>query len=115
MRMKNLATLETNNAITTPNTYKPIITNPCKLSSPNKYFSGITSPVKIAYTGSRAEQLMSGVTRMVSNRSFRFSMLRALMMAGPAQANPLISGITLFPFNPTLRISRSVKKLMRAM
>ena len=36
-------------------------------------------------------------------------------MAGTAQAKPLIIGITLFPFNPTLRISLSLKKLIRAM
>ena len=47
---------------------------------------------------------------MVSNLSFRFSIFLALIMAGTAQAKPLIIGITLFPFSPTLRISLSDKK-----
>jgi len=50
----------------------------------------------------------------VSNRSLAFSMFRALMMAGTAQANPLIMGITLLPLSPTFRISLSVKKLILA-
>ncbi len=41
-------------------------------------------------------------------------MFLALMIAGTAQANPLIIGITLLPLSPTLRISLSVRKLMRA-
>ncbi len=36
----------------------------------------------MVYTGSRALQLINGVTSMVSNLSFLFSILRALMMAG---------------------------------
>jgi hypothetical protein len=36
------------------------------------------------------------------------------MMAGTAQANPLIMGITDLPFNPTFRMSLSVRKLIRA-
>ena len=68
----------------------------------------------MVYTGNRALQLINGVTKIVSKRSLRFSILRALIMAGTAQAKPLIIGITLLPFNPTLRISLSLKKLMRA-
>ena len=57
---------------------------------------------------------MSGVTKIVNNLSFLFSILRALIMAGTAQAKPLTMGITLFPLSPTLRMSLSLKKLMRA-
>ena len=76
--------------------------------------SSITSDIKIVYTGSLALQLIKGVTIMVSSRSFLFSIFLALIIAGTAQAKPLIMGITLFPFNPTLRINLSLKKLMRA-
>jgi len=51
---------------------------------------------------------------MVSNLSFLFSMLLALIIAGTAQAKPLIMGIILLPFNPAFRMSLSVKKLIRA-
>ena len=51
---------------------------------------------------------------MVMSRSLRFSMLRVAIMAGTAQATPLIKGITDLPFRPTCRMSRSVKKLIRA-
>ena len=74
----------------------------------------MTSAIKIVYTGNLALQLISGVIIMVSNLSFLFSIFRALMMAGTAQAKPLIMGITLLPFNPTLRISLSVRKLILA-
>ena len=74
----------------------------------------MTKEIKIVYTGSLAEQLIKGVTIMVSNLSFLFSIFLALIIAGTAQANPLIIGITLFPFKPTLRISLSLKKLIRA-
>ena len=73
--------------------------------NPNNMVFGMTSAVSIVYTGNRALQLMNGVMSMVSSLSFLFSMFLALMMAGTAQAKPLIIGITLFPFRPTLRIS----------
>ena len=76
--------------------------------------SSITNDIKIVYTGSLALQLIKGVTIIVSKRSFLFSIFLALIMAGTAQAKPLIMGMTLLPFNPTLRISLSLKKLMRA-
>ena len=37
-----------------------------------------------------------------------------LGIAGTAQANPLIIGITLFPLSPDFLINLSVKKLIRA-
>ncbi len=38
------------------------------------------------YTGRRAEQLMSGATRIVTSRSRAFSMVRVAMMPGMAHA-----------------------------
>ena len=76
--------------------------------------SSITSDIKIVYTGSLALQLIKGVTIIVSKRSFLFSIFLALIIAGTAQAKPLIMGITLFPFKPALRINLSLKKLIRA-
>ena len=68
----------------------------------------------MVYTGNLALQLINGVTKIVSNLSFLFSIFRALIMAGTAQAKLLIMGITLFPLSPTLRISLSLKNPMRA-
>ncbi len=101
-------------AITVPNKYSPIITSPCRLKNPKNSLEGMTSAIKMVYTGSLALQLINGVIMIVSNLSLRFSIFLALMMAGTAQAKPLIIGITLLPFNPTLRISLSVRKLIRA-
>ena len=106
---------ETSKAITIPNTYNPINTIPLRLKKPKKFLSGIINDVKIVNTGKRALQLINGVTKMVNNLSFLFSIFLALMIAGTAQAKPPIIGITLFPFNPTRRIILSDKKLIRAM
>jgi len=38
------------------------------------------------YTGKRAEQLMSGATRIVTSRSFESSMVRVAMIPGIAHA-----------------------------
>ncbi len=103
-----------NRAINIPSKYNPIITSPCKLKKPKYIFSSITKEIKMVYTGNLALQLMNGVTNMVKSLSFLFSIFLALMIAGTAHANPLIIGITLFPFNPTLRISLSLKKLILA-
>ena len=112
--MNHFKTILASNAITIPSKYNPIMTSPCKLKNPKYIFLSITNEIKIVYTGSLALQLINGVTIIVSNLSFLFSILRALIIAGTAQANPLIMGITLLPFNPTLRISLSLKKLIRA-
>ena len=68
-----------------------------------------------AYTGSRAEQVMSGVTRIVTSRSRWFSMVRAAMMPGMAQAKPESSGTTERPLRPTRFMMRSMMKAARAM
>src|ERR1035437_3737686 len=72
-----------------PMRYRNIKTTPCILKNPNFLSAGITSEMSSAYTGRRAEQLISGVTMMVINLSFQLLMVRVLMMAGTAQATPL--------------------------
>ena len=73
----------------------------------------MTKAMIIRYTGSLAEQVVNGTTRMVTNRSFQFSMVRVAMTAGIAQAIPDIKGTTLFPLSPNGRISLSIKKTTR--
>lgn len=51
-------------------------------------------------TGILAEQLMRGVTIMVSSRSLGFEIVRAAMMAGTAQAMPENKETKLRPFIP---------------
>ena len=69
----------------------------------------------LVYTGIRAEQVMSGATRMVMSRSRRFSMVRVDMMPGTAHANELSSGMNARPLRPTLAMSRSRMNAARAM
>ena len=63
--------------------------------------------------GNRAEQLMSGVTKMVMRRSLRLEMLRAAMMAGTAHATPEMSGTTLLPLRPKRRMILSISTITR--
>ena len=51
---------------------------------------------------------------MVVILSFQLGMVRVPIMAGTAQAMPLISGITERPLRPSGRISLSIRKLARA-
>ena len=60
-----------------------------------------------AYTGSRAEQVMSGATMMVAMRSRTFGMVRVAMMPGTAQAKLDSSGMNARPDRPTLPMRRS--------
>ena len=52
------------------------------------------------YTGSRAEQLISGATRIVASRSRRFSITRVAMMPGTAHATDDSSGMNDLPLSP---------------
>ena len=65
-------------------------------------------------TGNLAEQLIKGVTIIVMMRSFQLSIVRVAIIAGMAQATPDISGTTLFPFKPNLRMTLSIRKTTRA-
>jgi hypothetical protein len=44
---------------------------------------GSSSATITKYTGNRAEQLISGATRIVTSRSFRFSIVRVAITPGP--------------------------------
>ena len=58
-----------NSALAMPAAYSPNSTRPCWLNMPQTVFSGMNAPISSAYTGSRAEQVISGATRIVANRS----------------------------------------------
>ena len=62
------------------------IVMPCSVSPGNSVVAGTNAPISSVYTGSRAEQLMSGTTMIVARRSFGSSMVRVAMMPGTAQA-----------------------------
>ena len=96
-----------------PKKYKKVKVSPCNEKSPKTLCCGIINEIIIRYTGKRAEQVVNGVTKMVINRSFQFSMFRVAIMAGIAQAVPEIKGTTLLPLNPNRRMTRSIKKTTR--
>jgi hypothetical protein len=58
---------------------------------------------------------VNGVTKMVINRSFQFSIFLALIIAGMAQAVPEIKGTILFPDKPNFRMILSIKNTTRLM
>ena len=76
---------------------------------------GMQAAMSTVYTGRRAEQLMSGATKIVAKRSWRVSMVRVAMMPGMAQANDESMGMKLLPCSPTRLIRRSIKKAARDM
>ena len=69
----------------------------------------MNAPIRIAYTGSRALQLISGATRIVVSRSRRFSITRVAITPGIAQANDDSSGMNDLPLRPTRTISLSIR------
>ena len=102
-------------ATTMPSRYIASMVNPCRPNTPAKRFGGMHAAMSSVYTGSRAEQLINGATRMVTSRSLGVSMVRAAMIPGMAQANELSIGMKLFPCSPTLLMRRSIRKAARAM
>jgi hypothetical protein len=56
----------------TPATYKANSTRPCSSRPPQTRCGGIKAPMMSAYTGSRAEQVISGAIMMVVSRSRGF-------------------------------------------
>ena len=54
-----------------------------------------------AYTGRRAEQVISGAIMMVVRRSRQFGIVRVAMMPGMAQAKLDSSGMNARPDRPT--------------
>ena len=67
------------------------------------------------YTGSLAEQVIKGVTKIVSNLSLKFSIFLVEITAGMAHAVPETNGTILFPFKPNGRKNLSMRKITLAM
>ncbi len=63
----------------------------------------------------RAEQVISGATKIVASRSRRLSMTRVDMMPGMAQAKEDSSGMKARPCSPAPPMMRSIRKAARAM
>ena len=63
----------------------------------------------------RAEQVISGATRMVVSRSRLLSITRVAMMPGMAQAKLDSSGMKARPCRPAPPMIRSIRKAARAM
>ena len=66
-----------------------------------------------AYTGSRAEHVISGAIMMVTRRSRALLMVRVAMMPGTAQAKLDSSGMNERPESPTVPITRSSRNAAR--
>jgi hypothetical protein len=62
----------------------------------------------------RAEQVISGITRMAARRSPGSRMMRVAPMAGIAHAWPVRSGTKDLPPSPNRRSSRSTRNTPRA-
>ena len=67
----------------------------------------MNAPISSAYTGRRAEHVMSGAIMMVASRSRFDGMVRAAMMPGIAHAKLDNSGMNARPERPTLPMRRS--------
>ncbi len=66
-----------------------------------------------AYTGSRAEHVMSGASMMVARRSRGLAIVRVAMMPGIAQAKLDSSGMNERPESPSPPMSRSSRNAAR--
>ncbi len=73
----------------------------------------MNAPISSAYTGSRAEQVISGATRMVARRSRGSWMLRVDMIPGTAHAKLDNSGMNERPDRPAAAIMRSSRNAAR--
>ena len=62
-----------------------------------------------------AVRAMMGTTMIVTNRSRWFSIVRAAMIPGTAQAYPESMGMKLLPCSPTPRMNLSMMNAARAM
>ena len=99
-------------ALTTPAIYNPNRVRPRRSNQPISR-AGTKAPIKSAYTGNRAEQVISGATMMVARRSFQLAIVRVAMTPGMAQAKLESSGIKARPDKPTLPIRLSSRKAAR--
>ena len=73
-------------AETAPSRYRPNSTRPCARNGPRTGVLGTKAAISRVYTGSRAEQVISGETRIVAIRSRDEGMVRVAMMPGTAHA-----------------------------
>ncbi|MNN65640.1 hypothetical protein D3C81_1811580 [compost metagenome] len=71
-------------------------------------------PANNAYTGSRAEHDINGISIMVRVLSFGCSMLRDAITAGTLQPKPIINGMIALPLSPTSSINLSIITVIRA-
>ncbi len=76
---------------------------------------GKNAPARRMYTGRRAPQLISGVTRIVTSRSRGLSNMRVESTAGTVQPKPMSIEMKLLPCRPTWCMTRSTTKAARAM
>ena len=96
-----------------PDIYKPNSTKPCKFKKPHTVCDGINAAISRAYTGKRAEQVMSGATKIVVKRSRGSLMLRVAIIPGTAQAKLDSKGINERPLKPALNMSLSSRNAAR--
>ena len=78
-----------------------------QVERPDLACAGMNAAISSAYTGRRAEQVMSGAIMMVVRRSRQLGMVRVAMMPGIAHARLDSSGMNARPDRPTQPISRS--------
>lgn len=69
-----------------PSRYMPNSAAPCMENGPSRASSGTRSEISRRYTGSRAEQVMSGADMIVAIRSREDGMVRVAMIPGTAHA-----------------------------
>ena len=74
------------NAVAAPSRYSPNSTSPCCPTTPKSFVAGTNAAIKSVYTGSRAEQVMNGATRIVASRSRGDEIVRVAMIPGTAHA-----------------------------
>ena len=84
----------------------PNSTNAC-IQCPSSRCNNIGTSKK--YTGNRAAQLIHGATKIVTNRSFAESIVRAAITPGIAHAYELNKGRNAFPLKPAFAITPSIR------
>jgi hypothetical protein len=80
------STAAATSAISVLKRYIAIIKPPCTGTNPNTRLGGNSAAMTSAYTGRRAEHVMSGTTIIVSVRSRCRSIVRVARIAGTAHA-----------------------------
>ena len=88
---------------------------PCAPNGPTRCAGSTSRPISRTYTGSRAEQVISGAAIMVASRSFADGSVRVAMMPGIAQANEDSSATKARPSSPARAITRSIRNAARDM